>query len=201
MSLSVQIPANACYFGIDWDPSTSYSGGQWGWVWGTDSVWHRQNTWLQFNFTNFNALHINWNQITAVDFTIKLSSGGNANATWSSINLVKRSVLFNYPPSWNYYNTPNQFAWQTPGGIGTDDIGDSMVMHKFLDNDYHTFSLPMEQMRYMFDYHNRQTFLLYSPSQPGTTGIHLYTLASNVQDFVHLTVYYKPSLSGDVIMF
>ena len=205
MSLSVQIPASAYHFGLDWNPNTSYDSGagygRWGWIWGADSQWHREHTWLQFNYTNFNALHINWNQITAVDFTMKLASGGGTDALWTSINLVKLSVNFNYPPSWNYYNTPLQFAWNTPGGIGTDDIDASMVLYKFLDNDYHTFSLPMEQMRYMFDYNNRHTFLLYCPYQPGTTGTYEYNIATNVQDFLYLTVYYKPSLSGDVVMF
>ena len=73
MSLSVQLHASSYNFGLDWDPNTSYGSGngngRWGWIWGGDNQWHQEHTWLYFNYTNFNALHLNWSQITAVDFT------------------------------------------------------------------------------------------------------------------------------------
>lgn len=201
MILSVNIPAssNSCS-GQDWNPDTTISGATWGWVWGTDSAWHKQHAWFTFDYESYFTAHrIAWSQITSVELTIKLSSGGRTDALWTSINRVKRILNFtNYPPTWNSYMTSPTFPWQVPGGTGTDDMGSSMVLYKFLDNNAHTFNLPLADMRYIFDYHQSTSFMIYCPYQPGAATIYLHSLSLIS---TYLTVYYSPGLSGDVVMF
>lgn len=201
MILSVQIPAVGLSSGYDWEPDTIFTGTNWGWIWGTDSAWHKEHAWFTFNYqAYFSAHEISWSQITSVELTIELSSGGRTDAVWTSINRVKRTLNSNNLPTWNSYMTPPpySYAWQVPGGTGTDDMGSSMVLYKFLDNNAHTFNLPLADMRYIFDYHQSTAFMIYCPYQPGTTGIYLNSLSIGT---TYLTVYYKPSMAGDVIIF
>lgn len=202
MILSVNIPASSnSGSGQDWQPDTIIPQATWGVFWGTDSVWHKQHAWFTFDYQSYFSAHrIAWNQITSVELTIKLSSGGRTDALWTSINRVKRILNFtNYPPTWNSYMTSPTFPWQVPGGTGTDDMSSSsMVLYKFLDNNAHTFNLPLADMRYIFDYHQSTSFMIYCPYQPGDTMIYLHTLSLIS---TYLTVYYSPGLSGDVVMF
>lgn len=198
MSLSVKIPGNSAAYALDWVPDTPYEGTQWGWVWGADSAWHQMHTWINFNWTDYSNRHINWRRIVGADLTIKLSSApGNL---YTSINVAKPGLQLPYV-TWNssFHSPPNSIAWGTPGGtLLNTDMYEASVLHQ-IDTTEHTFSIPLAQILHM-TYETSNAFLLYSPYQPGSTGTYIYTIG-NIPASVSLTIYYTPSLSGDVVMF